>query len=103
MQSRGAKISYNGEVPRLISSYEPVKIDDLDPFLDDEGILQVRGRLRRAECSESFRHPLYVFPQIKTSPHHKIDSQALSCASRTSRSRLDYQRNSVQWILDNWL
>ena len=53
----GEELISQGEVKCLKSCSIIVK---LDPFIDDEGILRVRGRIKRSAVANEMQHPVLL-------------------------------------------
>ena len=76
----------------------------LDPFLDEDGVMRVGGRIRNAEAPTGIRHPI-ILPRTHhittlVIRHCHVQIQHQGRGMTTNEIRHDHQRDSVQWFLD---
>ena len=53
----------------------------LDPFLDEDGILRVGGRIKRANVPLQVKHPVII--PIKEESHHRGTHSSSSCEGQS--------------------
>ena len=62
----------------------------LDPFIDEEGLIRVGGRLKNSTLPFEVKHPI-VLPR---------SSQVIDQEGQAFGKRNDHERNSFQWTMD---
>ena len=70
----------------------------LDPFLDDNGVMRVGGRIRKAACAEDVKHPV-ILPR----KHHITELVVRHCHQQTQHQGRGMTTNEIRtngfWVL----
>lgn len=73
------------------------KITNLDPFIDDHGLLRVGGRLRNARLPADERHSVII-----PGKHHSLVARsAFPLANKAPRATFYIWRSTICRLLDN--
>ena len=62
----------------------------LDPFIDEEGLIRVGGRLENSTLPFEVKHPIVL----------QRSSQVIDQEGQALGKRNDHERNSFQWTMD---
>ena len=77
----------------------------LDPFLDDDGVMRVGGRIRKASCAEDVKH-LVILPRkhhitelVVRHCHQQTQHQALAKGSPRASATIYILRSRLLWTM----
>lgn len=97
------RCKYQDEYLRLVSGRSISKnstIFNLDPYLDDEGVMRVKGRLEKSNLNFESKHPIILpkghFAKLLISHQHKLMKHA-GCETLYANLREEYwNKNNIE-------